>query len=121
MVFEDAAVLGVLFAAIQRKSQLPDVLSIYEKVRKPRAMEMRRRSRAIREIYAMKDGPLQEERDRQLLEHVPFDGYPNYLADPVLQKWMFGYKAIEEAGKAWQKYRRGEWPGTSGLWKNSKI
>lgn len=107
MAFEDAAVLGVLFSRIQHKSQLPDILSIYERVRRPRTMRMRRRSRIMRDVYAMTDGPAQEERDRQLLQDVPCEDFPNYLADPVFQKWLFAYNAMAEAGKAWEMYLQG--------------
>ena len=117
MAFEDAAVLGLLSLKMQNKSQLPDILSIYERIRKPRTMEMRSRSRAMRDVYAMRDGPEQQERDRQLLQHAPFEGFPNFLADPVFQKWLFAYDALGEAEKAWKTYSRGEWPGTRGLWK----
>lgn len=43
----------------------------------------------------MRDGPIQEERDRQLLEEEPFEGYPNRLADPVFQNFLYGYDATE--------------------------
>lgn len=115
--FEDCAVLGVLFSKIRCKSQIPDVLSMYERIRKPRAREVRIRAREMRNVYGMKDGPMQQERDRQLVEHAPFDGYPNPLADPVLQKWLYGYDAIAEAERAWQVYLKGEWPGTRGMWR----
>ncbi|KAL9116383.1 MAG: hypothetical protein Q9187_007091 [Circinaria calcarea] len=115
--FEDCAVLAVLFSKIQSKSQIPDILSIYERIRKPRAREVRIRAREMRTVFGMRDGPLQQERDRQLLEHAPFEGYPNPLADPVLQKWLYGYRAIEEAERAWEVYLKGEWPGTRGMWR----
>ena len=81
-------------------------------------MEVRRRSGAQRYVYEMRDGPIQQERDRQLLQHKPFEGFPNPLADPVLQKWLYGYDAVQEAEKAWEIYLKGEWPGTRGKWKN---
>ena len=75
VAFEDAAVLGTLFSKIQRKSQLPYILSIYERLRKPRTTALRSRSQAMRDVYAFDDGPLQQERDRQLQHHAPSDGY----------------------------------------------
>lgn len=120
MAFEDAAVLGTLLSKIRHQSQLPDILSIYERLRRPRTMAMRSRSYAMRDVYAFDDGPLQQERDRQLQEHAPFEGYPNFLADPSFQSSLFGYNAIEEATKAWDTYLRGEWPCTRGHW-NSKT
>lgn len=46
-------------------------------------------------IYTMKDGPAQEARDYQLLHEEPFDGYPNPLSDPALQKFLYEYDAAE--------------------------
>lgn len=113
---EDAAVLSGLLSRLELKSQLPDVLSIFEGHRKTRAMKVKHRTLATREINGMVDGPLQQERDRQLSEHEPFNGYPNPLADPVFSDWLFGYDATEEVEKAWNTYKRGEWPLTSGMW-----
>ena len=116
---EDAAILSGLLYHIEHKCQTADILSIYEMLRKPRAMQVKRQSLATRNINGMADGPLQRERDRQLLLHQPFDGYPNPLADPVFSKWLFGYHAVEEAERAWATYKRGEWPLTSGMWQTS--
>ena len=113
---EDAAVLSGLLSHLELKSQLPDVLSIFEQHRKTRAMRVKHRTLATREINGMVDGPLQQERDRQLSEHEPFDGYPNPLADPIFSDWLFGYDATKEVEKAWNTYKRGEWPLTSGMW-----
>ncbi|KAB8270626.1 hypothetical protein BDV30DRAFT_250511 [Aspergillus minisclerotigenes] len=113
----DAATLSVLFGAMQDKSQIPDILTIFETIRKPRAMEMHRRVGMARDIWSMPDGAQQRERDRQLRDHEPYDGYPNVLADPVLTQWMFGYDAFKEALEAWRKFERGEFPNTRGTWK----
>nr|UZP47902.1 FAD binding domain-containing protein [Cladonia uncialis subsp. uncialis] len=116
MAFEDAAVLGTLFSKVQDSSQLPDILSIYEHLRKPRTSAMRAKSRAMRDVYAFEDGPLQRERDRQLQHHSPFDGFANFLADPIFQSFVFSYNAFEDAEKAWVRYLMGEWPSTRGCW-----
>ena len=116
MAFEDAAVLGTLLSKIRHKVQLPDILSIYESIRKPRTTALRVRSQAQRAVNAFQDGPLQQERDRQLRHLQPFEGYPNFLADPELQKLVFGYNAVKEADIAWDRYLRGAWPSTRGHW-----
>ncbi|KAL8687848.1 MAG: hypothetical protein Q9218_006093 [Villophora microphyllina] len=116
MVFEDAGVLGTLLSKIQHRKQIPDILLMYERLRKPRTTALRDRSRAMGKIYAYEDGPLQEERDRQLQNHAPFDGYPNFLADQGFQRLLFGYNAIEEANSAWNIYLKGEQPSTRGCW-----
>ena len=116
---EDAATLSGLLSHIEHKCQTADILSIYERLRRPRAMQVKWQSLATRNINGMADGPLQRERDRQLSAHQPFDGYPNPLADPVFSEWLFGYHAFEEVEKAWATYKRGEWPLTSGMWQTS--
>lgn len=62
----------------------------------------------------MPDGPRQQERDRQMLEEEPFEGFPNRWADPVFQQFLFGYDAKEEVEKAWKVYKDGKFPGTMG-------
>ena len=58
----------------------------------------------------MVDGERQRERDRQLTQEAPFEGYPNPWADPVLQKWLFGYDAFAEVDEAWHRYKQGTFP-----------
>ena len=62
----------------------------------------------------MHDGPRQRERDRQLLEERPFEGYPNRWADPVFQPWLFAYDAEVEVERVWKRYEEGTWPGVRG-------
>ncbi|KAI9880978.1 MAG: hypothetical protein M1830_009472 [Pleopsidium flavum] len=111
---EDGAVLGALFTKITHKSQLSDLLLIYESLRKPRTTRVVKGSTALRDIFHMHDGARQRERDRQLTQQEPFDGFPNRWADPVFQKWLFGYDAYKEVDAAWDTYQRGTFPGTSG-------
>ncbi len=67
----------------------------------------------------MTDGERQQERDRQLTEHEPFEGYPNRWADPVFQEWLFGYDAFTEVDKAWRRYKQGTIPGTTGHFRSN--
>ena len=106
--------IGALFEKIERKSQLADLLNIFEAVRKARTTRVVEGSTALRDIFHMDDGSQQQERDRQLLEQEPFEGYPNRWADPVFQPWLFGYDAYAEAYKAWDTYIQGNFPGTTG-------
>lgn len=114
MAIEDGAVLGALMDKIETKAQLRDVLVIYEKLRKERSTRVVKSSTANREIFHLHDGDRQEERDRQLLEEEPFDGFPNRWADPVFQPWLFGYDALQEVDEAWQTYKAGRFPLTFG-------
>ncbi|KAL8714651.1 MAG: hypothetical protein Q9220_001600 [cf. Caloplaca sp. 1 TL-2023] len=119
-VFEDAACLEVFFNKIQHRSQVPDILSIYERLRKPRTSMLRHRTRMMRDVYEFPDGALQVERDRQMLELAPFDGFPNFLADPTFKESVFGYRVKDDAERAWKIYSKGEWPSTRGMWDKSK-
>ncbi|KAL2041259.1 hypothetical protein N7G274_006204 [Stereocaulon virgatum] len=119
LAVEDGAVLGALFERIEHRSQIGDVLTIFERLRKDRTTRIVKGSTALRDIFHMEDGPRQQERDRQLTEHEPFEGYPNRWADPVFQPWLFGYIAFEEAEKAWKLYEGGLFPGTTGQFKSN--
>ena len=66
----------------------------------------------------MKDGERQEERDRQLTQQEPFEGYPNRWADPVFQEYLFGYDAFAEVDTAWKRYKSGTFPNTRGHFKS---
>ncbi|KAL9120987.1 MAG: hypothetical protein Q9187_002462 [Circinaria calcarea] len=107
---EDGAVLGALFERLTCRSQLPDLLTIYESLRKPRTTLIVKGSTALRDILHMHDGEQQRERDRQLLEEKPFEGYPNPWADPVFQEFLFGYDAEKEVEAAWRMYIGGMRP-----------
>lgn len=78
---EDGAVLGSLFAHVTHPSLIPDILIIYEQIRKSRATRVVRGSTKQRDIFHMPDGPKQRERDRQLVEFAGhlFEGYPNQV------------------------------------------
>ena len=114
VAFEDAAVLGTLLRKIRYEVRLPDILSIYESIRKLRTVALRVRSWAQRAVNAFQDGPLQQERNCELRNLQPFEGFLNWLADPGLQKRVFGYNDVKEADMAWDRYLRGEWSSTRG-------
>ncbi|KAI9751368.1 MAG: hypothetical protein M4579_006109 [Chaenotheca gracillima] len=116
---EDGAVLGALFEKLASPSQLSDLLIIYESLRKLRTTRVVKGSTALGRIFHMHDGPKQRERDRQLSQEEPFENYPNRWADPVFQKWLFGYDAYGEAEKAWNTYLEGKFPGTEGNFRAS--
>jgi salicylate hydroxylase len=65
-------------------------------------------------MWTFRDGPYQHERDRQLKEHPPFEGYPNPFSDTHLQKWLYDYDIAKTVGEAWARYTSGAWAGTSG-------
>jgi len=116
MAVEDGAFLGSLFSRLTSRSQIPDILTIFESVRKARTTRVVKGSSHYRDIFHMHDGPKQEERDRQLLENdeEPFEGFPNKWRDPVFQEWLWGYDVEREVEKAWAVYLKGQFPLTTG-------
>jgi salicylate hydroxylase len=121
MAVEDGAVLGALFKQITHKSQVADVLVMYESLRKERTTRVVKSSSHNREIFHMHDGDKQQERDRQLLEYNdhPFESYPNKWRDPSFQPWLWGYDTEKEVEKAWGIYMMGQFPLTSGKFRNN--
>ncbi|KAI4244547.1 MAG: hypothetical protein LQ352_006787 [Teloschistes flavicans] len=103
---EDGAVLGKLFELVEQPAQLPDVLGVYERLRKPRTTTIVKRSTAIQDVFHLADGPVQQARDRQMLYEKPCEGHPNPFADPALQSYLYDYDAFEEADKAWVQYTK---------------
>ncbi|KAI9793825.1 MAG: hypothetical protein M1835_006983 [Candelina submexicana] len=111
---EDGAVLGALFSKIESRTQLPGLLAIYESLRKGRTTKIVQSCKAVRGVFHLHDGEAQRERDRQLTQEAPFDGFPNHWADPVFQKWLFDYDADLEVECAWERYKEGNFPGVAG-------
>jgi salicylate hydroxylase len=116
MAVEDGAVLGALFERLTSPSQIPDILTIYESLRKARTTRVVKGSSHYRDIFHMHDGDKQRERDRQLIEYndAPFDGYPNKWRDPEFQPWLWGYDVQAEVERAWGVYQKGVFPLTTG-------
>jgi salicylate hydroxylase len=107
LAVEDGAVLGALFEKAESKPEICDALRIYEELRQPRTTKVVRESTAYRDITHMDDGDEQQERDRQMTECKPFEGYPNRWADSAFQEYLFGYDAYSVAAEAWSKYKAG--------------
>jgi 2-polyprenyl-6-methoxyphenol hydroxylase-like FAD-dependent oxidoreductase len=101
---EDGAVLGGLLGKIRSRRDIPRVLALYEQLRRPRTSAVVLGSTKQREVFHMRDGPLQEERDMVMLgQRPPQVGHPIQWADPVMQEYLFGYDADEEVDKAWER------------------
>jgi len=110
---EDGAVLGALMERLEQRSQIVDILAIYERLRKNRTTRIVQGSTLSRDIFHMEDSERQRERDRQLRQK-PFEQFPNRWADPVFQPWLFGYDAYGEAERAWVQYKQGALPTSAG-------
>ncbi|CAM9018247.1 unnamed protein product [Wickerhamomyces anomalus] len=100
---EDSAVLTGLFGRITDKSQIHGLLKTYENLRKWRTTQVVQGSTNCRDIFHLPDGEKQAKRDA-LLKLSPRKGYPNRWADPVFQKFLFGYDAFKEAERGWNSF-----------------
>ncbi|KAM5431231.1 putative salicylate 1-monooxygenase [Microsporum ferrugineum] len=105
---EDGAALGTLFKKIKSSSQLRDLFWIYESSRKERTTRVIQSSTALRDIFHMRDGPGQRNRDIKLHQRSPFEPYPIPWIDAKFQAYLFSYDAFSEASKAWDRYMNGE-------------
>lgn len=71
-------------------------MDAFQQLRLHRVMSIRQRSSEMRHVFGMPDGLGQEERDMQI-SWGTYEGSPIALADPVYQKWLWGYDASQEA------------------------
>ena len=93
MGMESAAVLARLVGTATLSHEIPKLLRRYQALRKPRTTHIIKSSKRMEEIYNMRDGPLQAERDRLMTEDKRAAGFPFMLADPTFQEWLWGYDA----------------------------
>ncbi|KAI1632603.1 FAD/NAD(P)-binding domain-containing protein [Biscogniauxia mediterranea] len=90
--FEDAGVLGAIFSQPVGRDQIPDALRVADEVRRPRASDVRRRTLEQKAMFALADGPDQEERDTKFRAG----------ADRGLYKWLWEYDAAASGREAWK-------------------
>ena len=102
---EDGATLGYLFAKMQEKSQIKDIICLYEMIRKPRTSRVIEGSNARRNVYQLQDGKAQRERDHDLVEEHSSDRYPKCMEDPEFQSWLLEYDPEMAVDSAWQQYQ----------------
>ena len=95
MAIEDGAVLGTLFTKITHKSQIPDVLKLYEDIRKSRTTTVVQKSLEQGALCKLHDGEKQQERDRS--------AWPIPTVTPAFREWLYDYDCIAEAGRAWER------------------
>jgi salicylate hydroxylase len=114
---EDAECLAELFDHIDNLDQVPDVLRVFQDLRQERCFKIAKCAKEYGQVLVYQDGPYQQERDRQLREHDTFDGYPNPFLDVRLQDWVHNYDVAQAAREANETYERGEWPGTTGAFR----
>ncbi|KAI9162714.1 FAD-dependent monooxygenase OpS4 [Paramyrothecium foliicola] len=101
--FEDAAVLGAIFAQTLDKTQILEALEVFQSVRKPRVDKVLERTLARKAMYSIHDGPEQQQRDERLA-HPLENGSPDELANLDFQDWLWGYDAYSDGATAWQAH-----------------
>ncbi|KAF1732859.1 3-hydroxybenzoate 6-hydroxylase 1 [Beauveria bassiana] len=98
---EDGAVLGRLLGSIHEASRIPDVLAVYQEIRKVRVEKIAKQALKQRYNFHMPDGPLQEARDEAMTTHQQREEeYPSQWTCPIMQPWLYGYDAIAVADSA---------------------
>ena len=99
MAVEDAGVLSELFADLTNVSQIPEILKIYESLRKPRTTRVIQDSLESGKMYKLPNGEEQLDRDRKLA--MPgLNEYPLHIASQEYKDFLYGYDAFAEADKA---------------------
>ncbi|KAK1144495.1 hypothetical protein N8T08_005368 [Aspergillus melleus] len=100
---EDGAVLGGLLGHLKSKSHLPQVLRLYESLRKSRGEAIVRETFKQRNDFHMPNGEAQEKRDQIFLSQLgkKIQGaFPSRWTCPEVQPWLYGYDAIQEVENA---------------------
>lgn len=107
---EDAVVLGRLLGNFSRSahpnSSLPELVQIYQNIRKERALPIVRGANRMREMFHARDGPKQEERDRLLLEHDWWDESRSFrwpLGDLRFLHELNEFDALKSADDGFEK------------------
>lgn len=104
MGLESISTLAHLLGKAQYQKQVKDCLDVYQRLRKDRTGHVTRAALKMGAIWQLPNGPLKEERDRIFRCETPTAGYPNLLADPFLQIWLWGYDAPQAADVAWERH-----------------
>ena len=100
---------------MESKSQVPQALTLYEKLRKKRGEAIVRETFAQRASIHMHDGPEQEARDLLMLSKLGGEidcKFPSRWQCPVVQPWLFGYDPEEETERALQGGLNGKGQGS---------
>ncbi|KAL1608552.1 hypothetical protein SLS60_003494 [Paraconiothyrium brasiliense] len=103
---EDGAVLGLLLlpSNFTAKSQLPQILQLFQQLRKARGEAIARETFKQRKDFHMRDGQERDARDKIFeewigrSEELEISGkeFPSRWTCPVVQPWLYGYDAVKE-------------------------
>ncbi|KAJ0268492.1 hypothetical protein COL26b_014378 [Colletotrichum chrysophilum] len=114
MAVEDGAVLGKLLGLLNASSNgttpaelIPEVLQLYETLRKSRTTVNVQGARSNQKWYQIPDGPEQEARDAEMAGAKLADGLSPTgwrWIDPEYQKELLGHDVVAEAVKAFEEW-----------------
>ncbi|KAG2225383.1 hypothetical protein INT45_010019 [Circinella minor] len=105
---EDGATLGELLTDIKSVDEIPALLGLYEKIRRPRCEIIQKGAYENGDIWHMPDGETQVQRDLGMKGQLPAGAKnPNQWGDGNFQPWLFGHNAITEARKRLGEFRKG--------------
>ena len=111
--------MGELFAKLQEKRQIKDIILMYEATRKPRSAGVIAGSNARRDVYQMRDGVAQQKRDHELMQAQSSDWYPDCIENPDFQSWhllrRLGHLACSRLSCYDSKYEKSMKDGSPGI------
>lgn len=105
MGIEDSACLAECLSRAQSRSEICEVLGIFQKIRQPRVESVQNKSRGMHTMSHLPDGPAQEARDKILKakpfyqapsqwDRKPIDSAPGER-DPLYEAYLLGYNVFE--------------------------
>jgi salicylate hydroxylase len=98
---EDGAVLGLLLAPphFRSRSQLPEMLGLFQKLRKVRGEAIARETFKQRHDFHLRDGEEQQKFEKFLGKEI-VGAFPSRWTCPEVQPWLYGYDAEKEVEAA---------------------
>lgn len=103
---EDGAALAECVDRAKSVEMIPEVLSAFQEIRKPRCEIIQAGSRGNGNIWHMPDGAEQQQRDKHMMDELYGKSSrgsdvqnPNRWSDKSFQPWLFGYDAIKEVSE----------------------
>ena len=109
MAVEDGAVLGRLLGLFEKrhcpKTELPNIMRLYQQVRKQRATATVKMAVQNRVMYHMPDGEQQQERDRVFADHDWWDedrSFPFVYGDLAYLRSLNGFDTLKSADEAFE-------------------
>lgn len=109
MAVEDGIVLGRLLGLFSRSSSsqtIPDLLKLYQSIRKERATRIVDLANSNRDLYQMDDGPSQQKRDQDFANHSwtnEKELFPWAYGDLEFCKGLYGFDALGSAEEGFAK------------------